>query len=103
MTKATDGLLGELHGRLTKAMLASLASCDTATDLLNEYRAELPEAVTEFLEKLSDVNPSLLTAIAKFLKDNAITCAIEDNDEMSELEKRLVQKRKRVGNVIPMT
>lgn len=103
MTKATDKTLGELHGRLAKAMLSALSSSEQASSLLQEYSDELPEAVVVFLGNLSDANPSLLTAVSKFLKDNSITCAIEDNNEMSELEKRLISKRKRIGNVIPIT
>lgn len=102
MTKATDKLLGELHGKLAKTMLASLESSEQAAALLEEYSEELPGAVQAFLAKISDANPALLTAVSKFLKDNAITCAIEDSEEMSELEKRLQNKRKRVGNVIPI-
>lgn len=103
MSNATDKLLGELHGRLANAMLASLDASEKAAALLDEYSDELPGAVQAFLVKTADSNPALLTAIAKFLKDNAITCAIEDSEEMSELEQRLRNKRKRVGNVIPIT
>lgn len=104
MTKATDKLLGELHGKLATSMLEALKASDQAKALLDEYADELPGAVTAFLSKHADANPALLTAVSKFLKDNSITCAIEDNDEMSELEQRLAKKRERkqVGNVIPM-
>lgn len=102
MTKATDKVLGELHGKLAKSMLAALAASEHAANLLDEYGEELPSAVQAFLVKTADSNPALLTAVAKFLKDNSITCAIEDNDEMSELEQRLQNKKKRVGNVIPI-
>lgn len=102
MTKATDVLLGELHGRLAKSMLQALSASESAQALLDEHDGELPESVVSFLSKTAGTNPSLLTAISKFLKDNDITCAIEDNDEMSELEERLKNKRKRVGNVVPI-
>lgn len=103
MSKATDKLLGELHGRLASSMLSALAASETAAKLLDEYEDECPPAVAAFLVKTRDTNPALLTAVAKFLKDNSITCAIEDNDDMSELDKLLKEKRdkKRVGNVIP--
>lgn len=103
MTKATDRLLGELHGKLAKTMIAALEMSDTAEFLLQEYGEELPEAVYDFLSKNTITNPALLTSISKFLKDNDITCAVEDNDEMSDLEQRLKTKqRRRVGNVIPI-
>lgn len=102
MNKATDKILGELHGRLAKSMLTALTTSDDAEFLLAEYGEELPEAVYQFLSKLSGTNPALLTAVSKFLKDNDITCVIEDSQEMSELEQRLVNKRKRVGNIVPI-
>lgn len=102
MTKATDKLLGELHGKLAKSMLAALATSEQAAALMEEFGEDLPGPVQTFLCKHAETNPALLTAVSKFLKDNSITCAIEDNEEMSELEARLQTKRKRVGNVIPI-
>ena len=104
MSKATDKLLGELHGKLAEQMLKALADSEKAQELLTEYSDELPAAVIQFLKMVGGANPSLLTAIAKFLKDNEITCAIEDNEAMTELQERLKNKRRKsVGNVIPMT
>ena len=102
MTKATDVLLGELHGKLAKSMLQALATSEVAESLLDEYREELPTDVINFLSKTAGTNPSLLTAIAKFLKDNDITCVVEDNKGLTELEERLKTKTKRVGNIIPI-
>lgn len=102
MTKATDKLLGELHGKLAKSMLTALDASERAGELLDEFGDDLPGAVQAFLIKHADANPALLTAVSKFLKDNSITCAIEDDEQMSELEERLKNKRKRVGNVIPI-
>lgn len=104
MSKASDSQLGVLHGKLAKTMLDALEASDTAITLLEEYQDELPEAVTKFLEKHALSNPALLTTVARFLKDNSITCAIEDNEEMSDLEKTLKNKRKAsVTNVVAMT
>ena len=104
MSKATDSLLGELHGKVAKSMLAALEASDQAQALLDEYGEELPNDVINYLSKAAGNNPALLTAVTKFLKDNSITCVIEDNSDMSELEERLQNKRnkKRIGNVIPM-
>lgn len=97
--RATDVLLGELHGRLAKAMLAGLRKSDRAEVLLAKYQEELPEDVVEFLEDLMEVNPALLTAVTKFLKDNAITCAVEDNEELTELERQLAERKKSIKNI----
>jgi hypothetical protein len=44
--------------------------------------------------------PATMAAAIKFLKDNQITCDIEDNKEMGSLKKALDQKQKRsrLGN-----
>jgi len=104
MSKATDKLLGELHGRVAKTMLEALEASDQAQGLLDEYETDLPNDVVNYLKKSAMNNPALLTAVTKFLKDNSITCVIEDNNDMSELEERLKNKRhkKRIGNVVPI-
>lgn len=93
----TDLELGKLHRRLVNSMNSALEASDTAQDLLDGY-PELPAAVLSFLEKHAMANPALLTSIARFLKDNSITCAVEDSEEESELQTRLNKKRK-VTNV----
>lgn len=104
MAKASDKTLGELHGKLASSMLRALENSDAAMALLEEYEAELPEAVVLYLSKQADANPALLTAVSKFLKDNAITCAIEDSEELGALEKLIQSKppRKSIGNVVPI-
>lgn len=101
MSKATETSLSELHGKLAKAMLQALEESDEAQVLLDIYTEELPTEVYDFLKSKAQDNPSLLTAITKFLKDNKITCAPEDSKDVSELRDRLSQKRRRVGNVVP--
>lgn len=103
MSNATDKQLGELHGKLAQSMLRALNAADDAQILLDNHSDELPDAVVDFLEKQAGASPALLTAISKFLKDNDITCATEDSETMTDLEKRLQNKsRKRVGNVVTL-
>ena len=85
-------------------MLAALDASEEAKVLLDQHSHEIPEAVARFLLRHADANPSLLTAVAKFLKDNQITCAVSDSEEMSELELRLKNKKRvSVGNVTHIT
>lgn len=102
MNKATENELGELHSRLARAMKQALEASDEAVRLLeNIDPEEVPAEVLVFIKKHAAANPSLLTAIAKFLKDNDITCAPSDSEELSELEETLSKKRRRsVGNVV---
>lgn len=102
MSKATQDTLAELHSKLASQMLASLnASSEAATLLSKDRDEELPEDIVEFLCKLKQSNPALLTAVAKFLKDNEITADVSENDanEMTELQKHLASKRKRIAGL----
>lgn len=102
--QATEKELNELHKKVARQLANQLENADIALGLLHEHRGELPENVADFLEKCSIASPALLTIAAKFLKDNDITCQVEDSKEMSDLEKRLAAKkeRKAVGNVLPI-
>lgn len=68
MTAASEKLLAQLHAKLTETMLKALDE-DT-------------------------VSPTTLSAISKFLKDNEITCQIDSDDRMSDLQKALQNKRR---------
>lgn len=102
--QATEKELAELHNKVARQLARQLENADMALMLLHDHRDECPEPVIEFLEKCSIASPALLTIAAKFLKDNDITCLVEDSKEMSDLEKRLAAKkeRKAVGNVLPL-
>lgn len=93
MTKATDKELSILHKQLATAFRVALEAKDEALALLNEYE-DLPDAVKGFLERFTAPNPSLLTAAAKFLKDNNITCVVDDNNDLSATAQMLQNKRK---------
>lgn len=96
----TEKQLALLHKKLSATMLAALDSSDEALDLLGRYGSDLPNQVQEYLEKQCAINPSLLQAISKFLKDNDITCPQEESQELDELTTRLKSKRKTtVGNI----
>ena len=100
---ATDKELGELHRKLATAMLDALDASDEARELLSECdEGDIPVPVWDFLEKCAGNNPALLTAIAKFLKDNDITCAREDSKELSALEKRLQEKKLHSVSTLPV-
>jgi hypothetical protein len=72
--------------------------------------AELHQAVARTLLALvSDpeaCNAAILGAATKFLKDNDITCVIEDNSTLSEMQKKIQERqaRRKFGgsNVVPL-
>lgn len=106
---ATDKTLAILHQKTAKAMLDALESSETAQALLDQSYEDddgnemfIPALVREYLKKQASASPALLTAITKFLKDNDITCQIDETEEMSALQQRLAAKpRKSVALVKP--
>lgn len=96
MTTATEAELGTLHRRVAETMIKALDQSEVASGLLIKYPDDLPSDVVDFLESFVDVNPSLLTAATKFLKDNHISCDPEEDSALSELENKLQAKK---GNV----
>lgn len=71
---AKQGILGELHEALAQLMLNEL----------RWYMEQDPPIPLPAADK---------AAIAKFLKDNSITCDPADNDQLEELRKQLEGKR----------
>ncbi len=99
-TPATSKELAALHKKISSAMLRALEANARAEALLSEYSADLPEPVVDFLEELCNTNPALFQAVTKFLKDNDVTCQIEEDETTSALQQRLAKKKVRnVGNV----
>lgn len=85
MSRASEAKLARLHDMVTDAMI---------TELDNAAQHELP------------VSPQMFSAIGKFLKDNEITCAIEDSSGMGELSGKMsalrdARKEKRKMRDIP--
>lgn len=91
---ASEVALGELHSKVAKVMSNALSNIETAQELFEEN----PEAIDR-----PEVSAPLLGVITKFLSDNKITCVAEESEAMTDLQKRLENKRKRrlnVGNVV---
>jgi len=86
---ATEQAVAETHGRITKVLNHVLKIYEQK---LEEYEND-PEGV--FLEP----SPAMLTVASRFVKDNNITCQVEESQEMGDLQKRLEAKRKR-GKVL---
>jgi hypothetical protein len=74
--KATE--LGAMHGLLTRY-----------------YNKRLEDELEDDDDELAvGLSPAELTAMNNFLKQNDITCAVEEDEGMSELQEKLAAKRK---------
>ena len=91
---ASESVLGELHRKIAKVMSDTLTVVEVAQDRYLEN--------DEAVEPPAQVSAALLSVMVKFLADNSITAAPEESTEMSELEKKLQErknKRQKVANV----
>lgn len=79
MSKGSESDIGRMHGLLTK--------------YYNKRLEEELEATGED-ELAIGISPAELTAMNNFIKQNGITCSIEDNAETSKLADQLSNKRK---------
>lgn len=117
MSKATDDTLAVLHGKVAEAMLSAITQSSKAVNLLVLYPrakaeineedqvclAEFMQQVRHFLDECTIVEPSMLQAITKFLKDNNITSDPSTDQGLKELREQLDEKTKskrgRVGDI----
>lgn len=99
MTKgpASESALGDLHSKVAKVMANALDNIQKQQDAY-----ETAEPTEDMPAIAPELNPALLSVMVRFLDANKITCAPETGNQMSELETRLANKRKRrsVGNVV---
>ncbi|WFG40846.1 terminase small subunit [Paracoccus phage ParKuw1] len=102
---AKESQLGGLHSMLTRVFQKVLDKYERDLDRIEEMSAD--ELGEEMADMLSEPNPAMLSAIAKFLKDNDIGMDSEAVDELNATQRRLADRRearKRAGinlSVVP--
>lgn len=97
---AKEDVLGTLHEKVAQVMTQALDVNDKAQQLYLDG-PDTTEDGTDVLPP-PEINPALLGAITKFLKDNNVTCAPADSEALKGLEYRLnakKQSKRKVGNV----
>lgn len=105
---APEQMLSALHAQIARVMKQELDVYEAAQKWYLEWDGQPvadEDADTLVFPEPPQMAPALLSAITKFLKDNSITAAPEDSEELTELEEALQKKRDgrraRVGNVVP--
>lgn len=94
--------LGALHAALTDVFTKVLQKYIDNLDMLDtcstdEIKAKVDQEVADEASVLLDMfvpSPALLSAVAKFLKDNEIRFDDEDVNKLSGLERSLAEKHK---------
>lgn len=96
---ATEGVLGSLHAKVARVMAKVLEKYERDLDA-----AAAAEGISDATEELllKEPNPAMLSAIAKFLKDNDISADTGDLEDLNSIQHRLAEKRKRRGNIVPL-
>lgn len=77
MSKATVEILAELHSKVAEVLLDAL-------DVKDDDEHAIPPS------------PAILAQATKFLKDNEITCDLNDSEDLQDLERILQEKRGKV-------
>ena len=85
---ASDQQLGALHKKLTEVLSEALDG-----QVVEGY--EDPETGEVEEEMRIPPSASVMTVVAKFLKDNEITCDIAQNDQLADMTRRLQEKQQK--------
>jgi hypothetical protein len=88
MSKASETKLSTLHGKVAEVLTAQLDHTEAET-IFDEDGNSM-----ETGERVHTASPATIAAAIKFLKDNQITCDIEQSENMNNLRESLSKKQK---------
>lgn len=98
---AKEEQLGGLHTMLARVFQKVLAKYEAQLDALDNLdRGAVAEDMLSMIAEIGEPNPAMLSAVAKFLKDNDIGMDSEAVDELNATQRRLADRRearKRAG------
>ena len=97
MSAASESKLGSLHNKMAEVMGNALDQLELQQEA---YKKAVETAIEEDNPEAMpaaepNLNPALLSVIARFLDSNKITCVPEAGNTMGELERKLAAKRER--------
>lgn len=97
MSAATEGKLGDLHNKMAMVMGHALDQVELQQQAYNAQMAQAIENEDPDSAPAAEpnLNPALLSVIARFLDSNKITCVPEAGNAMGDLERRLEEKKRR--------
>jgi len=88
MSKASEKLLGDLHGAIARVLTEQILMTEEETIINLEGEVETTG------EQLFSCAPATMATAIKFLKDNAITCDVTVDVNMGNLAEALSKKQK---------
>jgi hypothetical protein len=89
MSRATETKLAALHGAVAECLVEQIEAVEEET-IFDENGLEQKTG-----NMVRTVTPATLAVATKFLKDNQITCEIEQNENMETLSDLLSKKQQR--------
>lgn len=91
---AKEQQLGGLHAQLARVFSKVLDKYETSLSALdNMPKDELENEMVEQLMEMGEPSPAMLSAIAKFLKDNEIGLDSEEVETLNATQRRLQDRR----------
>lgn len=91
---ATQSEMGTLHSRLARVFQRVLQKYELSLDALDKIdRDNIEEEMLQALLESAEPNPAMLSAVAKFLKDNNVGMDSEAVDELNNIDTRLKERR----------
>jgi hypothetical protein len=91
--KASEVALGELHGAVARVLTEQITHKEEETRITDDGEVESTG------QEVYTASPATIAAAIKFLKDNQITCDVEQEENMSNLKDALAKKQKRSSQV----
>ena len=94
---ATEQQLGKLHSNLASILTKVLAGYEKKMELVQQVLdAADPEdeMISVLLQQNIEPSPAMLSAVAKFLKDNEISVDSQELNELSAQEERLANRKR---------
>jgi hypothetical protein len=84
-----------MHSLLARVLTRTLEKYERAMEALDAIpRDEIEEEMLEALLAIQEPNPAMVSAIAKFLKDNDIGLDSDEVEELNSTQRRLEERRK---------
>jgi len=88
VSKATESKLASLHGAVAEVLTNQVKRTEPETTFDDEGNC------VETGEEVYSASPALVATAIKFLKDNAITCDITQDENMGNLRDALANKQR---------
>lgn len=94
---ATENALGSMHSLLARVFTQTLKKYEKTLSALDAIDMESVEEefLITLISEIGEPNPAMLSAAAKFLKDNDVGMDSEELEELDSTARRLEESRKR--------